>query len=105
LSDDFDDPKDNQRDEVLIPSEQPENTEKLPEPLLKTYDRGEGKLLIAGQICWDMVGKKDTKGVAKVRPNLWSFHRFTDETVSREINVIVQHFIISLFFLIVPLHR
>lgn len=56
---------------------------KLPEELLKTYDKDPGKLLVAGMVTWEMVGRRaDSKGVTKIRPNLYSFHRFTDQTVS-----------------------
>lgn len=69
-------------DEVLIPSNE-EDFEKLPEELLKTFDKDCGKLLIAGMVTWELVGKRDTgkPKQAKVRPNLCSFHRFTDEKV------------------------
>lgn len=53
---------------------------KLPEELLASRDKEPGKLLIAGMITWDIVGRRaDTKGGVKIRPNLWNFHRFTDE--------------------------
>lgn len=65
--------------EVLIDST--EDT-KLPEELLKTYDREPGKLMIAGMVTWDLTGRRDPKGkISKIRPNLYVFHRFTDETV------------------------
>ncbi|XP_055382025.1 protein RCC2 homolog [Condylostylus longicornis] len=64
--------------EVLIPSDELDNTSKLPEDLLKTYEKGSGQLLIAGMVTWDLVGKRDAKKVAKVRPNLYSFNKFTD---------------------------
>lgn len=67
--------------EVIIPSEEPINQEKLPEDLLKTYDKEPGKLLIAGMVTWDMTGRKaPAKGVTKIRPSLNSFHRFTSDT-------------------------
>lgn len=53
---------------------------KLPAELLASRDREPGKLLMAGMVTWDLVGKKtDTKGGIKIRPNLWYFNRFTDE--------------------------
>lgn len=65
--------------EVLI--ESTEDT-KLPEELLKTYDREPGKLMIAGMVTWDLTGRRDPKGkITKTRPNLYVFHRFTDEMV------------------------
>lgn len=65
--------------EVLI--ESTEDT-KLPEELLKTFDREPGKLMIAGMVTWELTGRRDPKGkVTQVRPNLYNFHRFTDETV------------------------
>lgn len=65
--------------EVLVEELRP--MEKLPEELLGAYDKGPGKLLIAGMVSWEMTGKRDSKGVTKIRPNLFSFHRFTGETV------------------------
>lgn len=66
--------------EVLI--ESTEDT-KLPEELLKTFDREPGKLMVAGMVTWELTGRRDPKGkVTQVRPNLYTFHRFTDETVS-----------------------
>lgn len=65
--------------EVLI--ESVEDT-KLPEELLKTFDRDPGKLMIAGMVTWELTGRRDPKGkVTTIRPNLYVFHRFTDETV------------------------
>lgn len=53
---------------------------KLPAELLASRDKEPGKLLLAGMVTWDLTGKKsDTKGGIKIRPNLWYFHRFTDE--------------------------
>lgn len=75
VSSDFEDeaPKQN---EILIPSDPPQ---KLPDELLATFDKEPCKLLIAGQVSWDMVGKRnDPKIVTKVRPNLYYFNRFTD---------------------------
>lgn len=65
--------------EVLI--ESTEDT-KLPEELLKTFDREPGKLMIAGMVTWELTGRRDPKGkVTQIRPNLYVFHRFTDEMV------------------------
>ncbi|XP_055592088.1 protein RCC2 homolog isoform X2 [Uranotaenia lowii] len=68
--------------EVIIPNDDFENHEQLPDDLLKTYDKGNGKLLIAGMVTWEMVGRKSgTANVStKIRPNLWTFHRFTSDT-------------------------
>lgn len=67
--------------EVLI--ESTEDT-KLPEELLKTFDREPGKLMVAGMVTWELTGRRDPKGkVTTIRPNLYTFHRFTDETVRR----------------------
>lgn len=53
---------------------------KLPAELLASRDKEPGKLLMAGMVTWDLVGKKaDGKGGIKIRPNLWYFNRFTDE--------------------------
>lgn len=66
--------------EVIIPSDELNNHGQLPEDLLKTYDKEPGKLLVAGMITWDMTGRKSTaKQVTKMRPNLYTFHRFTSE--------------------------
>lgn len=57
---------------------------KLPEELLASRDREPGRLAIAGMITWDIVGKRaDAKGGIKIRPNLWNFHRFTDDKYRR----------------------
>lgn len=70
----------NENVEVLI--ESTEDT-KLPEELLKTFDREPGKLMVAGMVTWELTGRRDPKGkVTTIRPNLYVFHRFTDETVS-----------------------
>ncbi|KAG4080625.1 hypothetical protein HA402_013155 [Bradysia odoriphaga] len=64
--------------EVIIMND--EVPSKLPEELLKTYDRDPGKLMIAGMVTWDLTGRRDPKGkVTKIRPNLYVFNRFTDE--------------------------
>uniref|UniRef100_A0A1B0CHF5 RCC1-like domain-containing protein n=1 Tax=Lutzomyia longipalpis TaxID=7200 RepID=A0A1B0CHF5_LUTLO len=79
-SDGHDGANQNQPVEVLIPSEQFEPTVKLPPELLKTLDKEPGRLMIAGFVTWDLTGRRDTKNkVTKVRPNLYVFHRFTDE--------------------------
>lgn len=81
-NDDLDGPS-GQPDEVLIPGhgEDFEPPSKLPEDLLHTYDKEPGYLLLAGMITWEMVARRDTgkPKLSKVRPNLTSFHRFTDE--------------------------
>lgn len=64
--------------EVLIESVE---DSRLPEELLKTFDREPGKLMIAGMVTWELTGRRDTKGTVSVRPNLYTFHRFTDEKV------------------------
>lgn len=70
--------------EVLIESEE---DVKLPEELLKTFDREPGKLMIAGMVTWELTGRRDPKGkVQVIRPNLYSFHRFTDEKVKFQPN-------------------
>lgn len=67
--------------EVIIPSDDSINQEKLPDDLLRTYDKEPGKLLIAGMVTWDMTGRKaPAKGVTKIRPTLNSFNRFSSET-------------------------
>lgn len=68
--------------EVLIMDDEKPN--KLPEELLATYDKEPGQLMIAGQVTWELVGRKDKKNkTSKIRPNLWSFNRFTEEKVMR----------------------
>lgn len=54
---------------------------KLSEELLASRERAPGHLVIAGVMTWDIVGQKpsDVKAGVKIRPNLWSFNRFTDE--------------------------
>lgn len=64
--------------EVLIQND--EVPTKLPEELLKTYDRDPGQLMIAGMVTWELSGRRDPKGkVTKIRPNLYTFNRFTEE--------------------------
>jgi alpha-tubulin suppressor-like RCC1 family protein len=78
LSDDFDEPEKPQQ-EVLIPNDDDPN-QRLPEELLHTFDKEPGKLLIAGMVTWEMTGRRpDSKGITKIRPNLYYFNRFTDE--------------------------
>lgn len=67
--------------EVLIPNDDLDPPSKLPEDLLLSLDKTPGKLLIAGMVTWDLTGKRDRKNVVKVRPNLYNFHRFSDEKV------------------------
>jgi len=78
LSDGFDDDTE-PKQEVLIPNHELETSQTLPEDLLHTFDKEPGKLLIAGMTTWEMVGRVRSKGVTKIRPNLFYFHRFTDE--------------------------
>lgn len=60
---------------------------KLPEELLASRDREPGRLVMAGMVTWDIVGKRaDTKGGIKIRPNLWNFHRFTEEKYRRVVS-------------------
>lgn len=64
--------------EVLIMDD--EAPSKLPEELLKTYDRDPGQLMVAGMVTWDLSGRRVQKDQqSKVRPNLYVFHRFTEE--------------------------
>lgn len=72
--------------EVLISgSDDLEPVAKLPEELLATYDKTPGKMLVAGLVTWDLTGRRDPKGkVTKIRPNLYTFHKFTDQMVSTE---------------------
>lgn len=65
--------------EVRIPADELDPQTKLPAGLLDTFDKGSGQMLIAGMVTWDLTGKRDRKNVVKVRPNLYSFHRFTNE--------------------------
>lgn len=72
------------KDNVEVLIESSDGDEKLPEELLTTFDRDPGKLMIAGMVTWELTGRRDPKGkVTKVRPNLYVFHRFTDEKVSK----------------------
>jgi len=77
FSDETDQHESAKETEILIPKEPPA---RLPDELLKTFDREPGKLLIAGMVTWDMTGRRDAKNVAKIRANLWSFHRFLGDT-------------------------
>lgn len=67
--------------EVLIPNDDLNPPSKLPDDLLASMEKTPGQMLIAGMVTWDLIGKRDRKNVVKVRPNLYSFHRFTDEKV------------------------
>lgn len=67
--------------EVLIPNDDLNPPSKLPDDLLASMEKTPGQMLIAGMVTWDLTGKRDRKNVVKVRPNLYSFHRFTDEKV------------------------
>lgn len=81
-----------EKDNVEVLIESTEDT-KLPEELLKTFDREPGKLMIAGMVTWELTGRRDPKGkVTTIRPNLYTFHRFTDETVMN--HLIVVHIIV-----------
>lgn len=71
-----DEPNAGQDVEVLIQDD--EVPTKLPEELLKTYDRDPGQLMVAGMVCWEMTGRSK-KPASKVRPNLYNFSRFTEE--------------------------
>lgn len=82
LSDEFDDHAGNGNGNVpaLVTFDERAVLPKLPEELLASRDREPGKLLIAGMVTWDITGKRaDAKGGVKIRPNLWNYHRFTDE--------------------------
>lgn len=68
--------------EVLIPNDDLDPPTKLPDDLLASMEKNPGQMLIAGMVTWDLTGKRDRKNVVKVRPNLYSFHRFTEEKVS-----------------------
>ncbi|XP_044736012.1 protein RCC2 homolog [Chrysoperla carnea] len=68
-----------QADEVLIPGHDLEEPTKLPEELLKTMIKPAGQLLICGLVSWELTGKLNAKkGPARVQPNLYIPHRFTD---------------------------
>lgn len=83
--------------EVLIPNEDLLPPSELPEDLLLTLDKTPGKMLIAGMVTWDLTGKRDRKNVVKVRPNLYSFHRFSDDTVRRNNNSYFIRYLFSYF--------
>ncbi|EAT33913.1 AAEL013820-PA [Aedes aegypti] len=52
----------------------------LSDKLMKRFDeQPPGKLLIAGLVTWELTGGPKAKPVSNVRPNLYSFHRFTSE--------------------------
>lgn len=71
--------------EVLIPNDDLDPPSKLPDDLLASMEKTPGKMLISGMVTWDLTGKRDRKNVVKVRPNLYTFHRFTDEKVSEDL--------------------
>lgn len=83
--------EDNKKENIEVLIESVEDT-RLPDELLKTFDREPGKLMIAGMVTWDLVGRRDTKGTVTVRPNLYTFHRFTDDMVN-------DLFLFAFFFL------
>ncbi|XP_037959018.1 uncharacterized protein LOC119688410 [Teleopsis dalmanni] len=78
--------------EVLIQHDELDPPSKLPEDLLATMDKAPGQLLIAGMVTWDLTGKRDRKNVVKVRPNLFNFHRFTDEMKLTVEDLLSGHF-------------
>lgn len=56
----------------------PIESRKLPDEILqKVYNETGGKLLIAGNVTWDLAGKTG------MRNELTTFHRFTDEKVNK----------------------
>lgn len=65
--------------EVLIPHDDLDPPTQLPPEVFAAFEKPPGKMLISGMVTWDLTGKRDRKNVVKVRPNLYSFHRFTDE--------------------------
>jgi alpha-tubulin suppressor-like RCC1 family protein len=70
----------NGNSEILIHNDALEPLPALPEELLASMEREPGKLVMAGMVTWDLTGRRDNAKVnAKIRPNLWYFHRFTDE--------------------------
>lgn len=80
LSDDFNDDVNENGSSAPVTFDERAVLPKLPEELLASRDREPGKMLIAGMVTWDLVGKKsDAKVGTKIRPNLWYFNRFTDE--------------------------
>lgn len=82
MSDDFDTETSGNgaANEILIHNDALEPLAKLPEELLMSMEKDPGKLLIAGMVTWDLTGRRDnSKGNVKIRPNLWTFHRFGSE--------------------------
>lgn len=80
LSDEFDNAEGNGNSEILIHNDALEPLAKLPDDLLASMEREPGKLLIAGMVTWDLTGRRENaKVAAKIRPNLWHFHRFTTD--------------------------
>jgi hypothetical protein len=80
LSDEYDDVGNGNGASAPVTFDERAILPKLPAELLASRDKEPGKLVMAGMVTWDLVGKKaDTKGGIKIRPNLWYFNRFTDE--------------------------
>ena len=80
LSDDFHDEINESNGSAPVTFDERAVLPKLPDELLASRDREPGRLLIAGMVTWDLVGKKtDTKGGIKIRPNLYYFNRFTED--------------------------
>lgn len=65
-----------------------EVSRKLPDKILQKFHNEPGKLLIAGNVDWETVG-----GSHGERNELVTFHRFTDERVSKR----DEHFSLHLF--------
>ncbi|KAL1513895.1 hypothetical protein ABEB36_003235 [Hypothenemus hampei] len=68
-----------QPDEVLIAGHGDilDDLTRLPQELLDTLLQPVGQLLFFGSLNWDVVGKRDIRGV-KMVPNLWVPHKFGD---------------------------
>ncbi|XP_017785225.1 PREDICTED: protein RCC2 homolog [Nicrophorus vespilloides] len=77
---DFENNPQQPQDEVLIAGHGDilDEPTKLPEELLKTLVKPSGKLLIFGQVNWDITGRKETKTSKRVHPNIYVPNRFTD---------------------------
>lgn len=89
LSDEFEDGVGNGNGAAAQPVQFDERAvlPKLPEELLASRDRDPGYLIMAGAVTWDNVGKRaEAKPGVKIRPNLWYFHRFTDEKYRRVVS-------------------
>lgn len=50
--------------------------------VLKTLYKEPGVLLIAGLVSWDMTARRDNNPSKRTHPNLYTFHKFTDQHVS-----------------------